>query len=205
MAEKVDIVPAAVDPAKEETVVVEPTVTKPAGGSAFYKTKIDEMAKQNADLVAQLEAQQTTQLQEKENYKELWELEKGKRVTAEEKSVKLSRDYLSGLKMSAIEQEAMKAGIIPAALNDIRIDEATMVEIESGDKGTVSILGAKEYVEHLKETKGHWFGNVIPPIINTATGELPAAPTEMSAKDLIALQKTDPNAYAEEMAKRFKR
>ena len=172
-------------------------------GSAFYKNKIEELERNNAIMLKKLEEQKTIQLKEKENYKELWEIEKNKRIAAEDRTVKLSKDYLSGLKMSAIEQEALKAGILPEALSDIRVEDATMVEIETGDKGSVSILGAKEYVEFLKETKKHWFNAFRVPKINTQVGESSAS-RELSAKEIIMLQKKDPVQYATEMKKRLK-
>lgn len=181
-----------------------PPAEKPGGGSAFYKSKIEELEKQNREFQTMLEEAKTQKLKEKENFKELYEIERKKREAAEEKAVKISRDYLTGVKMSAIESEAIKAGIIPEALADIRPEDATMVEIETGDKGSVNILGAKEYVEYLKETKKHWFKSFQAPKINNGNPEEPEKPKELSGKDLIALQKKDPEKYKAEMAKRLK-
>jgi len=176
---------------------------KPVSGSAFYKNKLEELERKNAEMLAQLEESKTRQLKEKENYKELYEIEKNKRLSAEEKAVKISKDYLTGLKMSAIESEALKAGMLPEALDDIRPEEATMVEIETGDKGTVSILGAKEYVEFLRETKKHWFKNNYAPKINNSHPSDPVAPKKLTARELLDLQKTDPKKYEEEIRKRL--
>lgn len=188
---------------KENAELIAETKSR-SSGSAFYKNKIEELERTNNAMLQKLEEQKTIQLKEKENYKELWEIEKGKRITAEEKSVKLSKDYLAGLKMSAIEQEALKAGIIPEALSDIRIDDASMVEIETGDRGTVSVNGAKEYIEFLKETKKHWFNSFKVPKINTHMGEPVGNPKDLTPQELIKLQKKDPTQYAKEMNKRLK-
>jgi hypothetical protein len=154
-------------------------------------------------MATQLEESKTKQLKEKENYKELYEIEKNKRLSAEEKTVKISKDYLTGLKMAAIEQEALKAGMLPEALDDIRPEEATMVEIETGDKGSVNILGAKEYVEFLKETKKHWFKIHGAPIVNNNHPSDLVSPKKLTAKELIALEKSDPVKYQEEIKKRL--
>lgn len=188
-------------PTPEETTPTEPK--RGSSGSSFYKNKMEELQRQNAEMLQKLEEQKTTQLKEKENYKELWEIEKGKRIEAEEKTKNLSKDYLNGLKMSAIEQEALKSGMLSEAIGDIRLEDASMVEIESGDKGSVSVLGAKEYVEFLKETKKHWFKTYNAPVINNRQGTEPDRPKEISAKELIALQKSDPNKYAEEIRKKL--
>jgi hypothetical protein len=177
---------------------------KSSGGSAFYKQKIEQLERERREFQEQLEVERSKQLQEKENYKELWEIEKTKRTAAEEKAMRVSQSYLTGLKMSAIEQEALKQGIIPEALTDIRPDDATMVEIETGDRGSVNILGVKEYVEHLRENKRHWFKQAPPMVNNHRPGEPNTTISELSPAEMIALQKTDPNKYAEEIKKRLK-
>ena len=175
-----------------------------SSGSAFYKAKLEELERKNQEMASMLEESKTKQLKEKENYKELYEIEKNKRTQAEEKAVRISKDYLTGLKMSAIESEALKAGILPEAINDIRPDDATMVEIETGDRGSVSINGAKEYVEFLKETKKHWFKSFQTPRVNNTQGQAPEKPKELSGLELARLQKTDKVAYDAEMKKRLK-
>lgn len=197
-------VPGNDDVKVDADIQTEPKKQNASSGSAFYKAKLEELERKNKEMLAKLEEQKTNQLKEKENYKELWEIEKRKREEAENKAVKISKNYLTGLKMSAIEQEALKAGIIPEALSDIRPEDASMVEIETGDKGSVSILGAKEYVEYLKETKKHWFKSFQTPIINNRQSVEPDKPKELSALELIKLQKSDPNKYAEEMKKRLR-
>lgn len=189
---------------QEQTQEQEQETKKPAAGSSFYKEKLQKLEQENAKYQQMLEEQKAQTLQEKQNYKELWEIEKNKRTEAEQKAMKISQNYLTGLKMSAIEQEALKQGILPEALGDIRPDEATMVEIETGDRGTVNILGVSEYVEQLKETKRHWFKQS-PPNVNTQNpnaGNL--TPSPMSPSELVSLQKKDPAKYQEEMARRLK-
>lgn len=170
-------------------------------GSSFYKQKIEELERQNKEKAAELENLKMNQLKEKENYKELYEIEKKKRTEAEQKAVKISKDYLTGLKMSAIEQEALKAGILPEALADIRPDDASMVEIETGDRGTITINGAKEYVEYLKEKKKHWFKTGTIPRINNQNPSNPEEPRTLTGRELVELQKKDPAKYELEMKK----
>ena len=174
-----------------------------SSGSAFYKQKIEELERANANKLAELEELKTQQLKEKENFKELYEIEKKKRLDAEQKTVKISKNYLDSLKMSAIESEALKAGIVPEALTDIRPEDASMVQIETGDRGTVTIHGAKEYVEFLKETKKHWFKSFTAPRINNNSPAEPDKPKTLSGRDLVELQKKDPMKYKEEMNKRL--
>lgn len=188
----------------QETVTEEAKEeTKPkSSGSSFYKQKLAEIQAENQKLAELLEQEKTQKLQEKENFKELWELEKNKRVEAENKAKKITDSYFNGLKRAAIEQEALKAGILDAALSDITMLDHNMVEIETTSSGNVNVLGAKEFVENLKEQKTHWFKRTGVPNINNAN---PAEPKtkELTADELVKLQKTNPEKYREEMKRKF--
>jgi len=181
----------------------EPTPPRPASGSSFYKSKIADMEATNAKLKADMEAMQTAQLQEKENFKELWELEKTKREQAEEKATNISTSYFNGLKMSAIEQEAIKLGIRETALADISMIDNSLVQVETTSTGNANVLGAKEFVEQLKESRAHWFTDQTAPIVNNANPGLPPAAKEMTGAELVALEKTDKAAYQAEMKRRL--
>lgn len=173
-------------------------------GSNFYKQKIDQLIQENEKFKLELEKEKTTKLQEKENFKELWEREKQKREEAETKAKKISESYFNGLKMSAIEQEALKAGILNEALSDIGIIDNSMVEIETTSTGNANVLGAKEFVESLKESKPHWFKKIGPPNINTSNPQENESPRDLTAKELVELEKKDPAKYRQEMMKKFK-
>jgi len=194
----------------EESTVNEPRVEEKAdeqenkrlAGSSFYKQKLAEIEAEKQRLAQELEQERTQKLQEKENFKELWELEKQKRAEAEEKSKTIATNYFNGLKNSAIKQEALKAGILDTAIEDLDIIDNSMVEIETTDRGNASVLGAKEFVEALKEKKPHWFKKVGAPNINNAN-PMEAKHKELTPADLIRLQKEDPAKYKAEMRKRL--
>jgi hypothetical protein len=59
-------------------------------GSTFYKQKLEQTNSELQQANARLEELETQRLQEKENFKELWELEKQKREQAEQKSTQRS-------------------------------------------------------------------------------------------------------------------
>lgn len=186
-------------PAEETTQSDE---KKTVGGSSFYKTKISEIQTENDALRQQIEELQTAQLQEKENFKELWELEKAKRVNAEEKATQISTSYFNGLKMSAIEQEAIRLGIREQALHDIAMIDNSIVQIETTSTGNANVLGAREFVEQLKETRPHWFGDQSAPIVNSANPQMSTV-NDLTPAQLAALQKTDPAKYKAEMKRKY--
>ena len=172
---------------EEQTVVEE---KKAASGSAFYKQKLAEIEAERAKLAAELEAERTRKLQEKEDYKQLWENERQKREQAELKSKELSQTVFHNFKRSAIREEAAKAGILPSAIEDLDLLDTTSVEVETTDKGHINVLGAKEFVELYKERKPHWFKPVGAPTINNGRPTDTSASNQLSAADIVKLQKT---------------
>jgi len=195
---------------QEPEVVVEPEQTpepepeKKTSGSAFYKQKLSALEQEKAELAKQLEATQTAQLQEKENYKQLWENERQKREAAEKKNQDLSTTVFNNFKTSAIKEEALKAGILDTAVDDLDMLDTSIVEVETTDKGNINIHGASNFVEDLKARKPHWFKKAGAPTINNGTpGETPVK--EMTAAEIVKLQKEDPKKYNEIMMKKLGR
>ncbi len=186
----------------EDTTEVVNEKKSSSSGSAFYKQKLADAAAETAKLKQQLEEIQTNQLQEKENFKQLWENEKTKRQEAEEKNKSLSQTVFNNFKMSAIKEQAIKAGILDTAIEDLDVIDKSMVEVETTDRGTINVLGANEFVESLKERKPHWFRKLGAPTINNGTPqEVP--PKTLSAADIIKLEKENPAQYQEIMKKRL--
>jgi len=166
----------------------------------YYQKKLAEVSAEREALAKELDNERQNKLKEQNNYKELWELEKNKRTQAEEKATRVTQSYFNGLKMSAIEQEAIKAGIHESALEDLSLLPNDIVQIETTSTGNAHVLGAKEFVDYLKEKKAHWFKNGMAPKFNGSN------PTEiksrdLSADDILKLQKSDPAAYKSAMQK----
>lgn len=182
---------------------------KKVSGSDFYKSKIaeyqnkfSELERERDDFRLQVEQIKTQQLAEKENYKELWESEKQKRSEAESKAAEISQNYFNGLKMSAIEQEAMKLGINEQALEDLSYLDSSMVQIETTSTGNANVIGAKEFIEILKEKKPYLFKSNSAPNVNNGMPQV-APERTYSGKDLVELQKKDPVKYRQVMKKLY--
>jgi len=191
---------------KEEVVVEDEVKEEPkkTSGSAFYKQKLADVEAEKQRLAQELEQIQTSQLQEKENFKQLWENEKQKRTEAEEKAQKLSQTVFNNFKMSAIKEEALKAGILESAVEDLDIVDNSMVEVETTDQGRINVLGASDFIETLKAKKPHWFNRAGAPRVNNGTPGY-EEPKQLTAAEIVKLQKEDPKKYHEIMMKRLGR
>lgn len=176
---------------------------KKIAGSTFYKQKLLQIEKQNKDLRDKLELQETQTLQEKENFKQLWENEKTKREEAEKKNQSLSKTVFNTFKNSAVKEEALKAGILDQAIADLDIIDTSPVEIETTDQGRINVLGAKEFIENLKGNKPHWFKSGNGTVVNNIMSNDISKPKELTPMELVQLQKTDHAAYTKYMHKKL--
>lgn len=194
------------DKVEEQPEVKEPKVK---ANAAYYKEqlsayqkKMAELEEHNNQIKSDLDRIQKTQLEKEKNYEALWKAEEQKRIAAEEKAKKISESYFNGLKRSAIEQEALKEGIIETALEDLGYIDNSMVQIETTNTGNVNVLGAKDLVLALRERKPHWFKMQGAPTINNANAEY--GKKDLSAKEILALQKKDPAKYKEHILRMVK-
>ena len=196
------------DPNAQTTVADPSTATATANtsrvsGSTYYKQKLAEIEASRLAVQEELENLKTSQLKEKESFKELYELEKTKREQAELKTQDLSKTVFKTFKSNAIEKEAVALGLIPSAIDDLSLLDTSMVEVETTDKGTINIIGAKEFAESLKTKKNHWFVDNTAPLINVNNPSGNITGPEMSASELVELQKTDAKKYNEIMSKKL--
>jgi hypothetical protein len=71
------------------------------------------------------------------------------------------------------------------------------VQIETTSNNMVNVLGVSEFMESFKQDNPAFFPSKTPAKINTNS---PGGKTEMSAADMLKLEKSDPAAYAKAFA-----
>lgn len=168
-----------------------------------FKQEAKELREQNLKLQEQLKMKEESVLQEKQSYKELYER---KSQEVDEYKGKLSEQqntFFNSLKNQEIEKQALKLGIRSEALEDIRTLDQNSVLLETTSQGHVNVLGATEFVEDLKKKRPYWFKQQGAPMINTGNPSY-SGEKEMSASDILKLQKTDPAKYREIMMKKIR-
>ena len=202
------------------TTEVTPNATVPSenltdapksGATSFYKEQTEKLKRElEAARIEKLEAQkrlgeiEEAKLREQNQWKELAEKFKKEKESVAGEFDTFKDYFVKEKKYSAIQQEAIKAGIREEALNDLSLlDSSDTVQIETTSTGKVNVLGTKEFVENLKTIRPHWFKNATPPRINTASPEYSAEKKELSVSDILKLQKTNPVEYNRIMRERI--
>lgn len=166
-----------------------------------YKKESETLKDENDQLRKKIDEINEQSLLEKSNYKQLYENEKNKNVDLTDKITKTRESFFGSLKNNEIQKQALKLNIREEALQDLRMVDSSSVITETTSEGNVNILGAKEFVEKLKADRPYWFKDTSNVIINDGNPEFTGT-KQMTASDLLALQKKNPAKYIEEIKKR---
>lgn len=170
-----------------------------------YKREASEFKNRFEQLQSELNELKEKGLENKQEYKTLWEREKQSREEIESKYSQFKSNVITDKKRDAVEKFAIKAGLRDTS--DLDGFDFDGVELETTSTGKINVIGADSWVETLKSQKPHWFKDSTPADVNNSFGgnRAPDKPKELSARELLDLQKKDPAAYRSYMNNRFKR
>lgn len=124
-------------------------------------------AKEKArELEARLGEVESKSLQEKNDYKSLWEREKADKEKLAKELNDQTNWVVSTQQFNAVKEIALAAGLRQEALSDLEDADMSDVKVEVTSSGRYIVSGAKEKVEQFKTKKPHWFSDTKPPKIN---------------------------------------
>lgn len=165
-----------------------------------YKRELQAERDAKAELERKLKQQEEDKLKTTNNYKKLYE-----QTLEEKKKVEGDFNELRGVivedrKFSAIKDAALKAGMRPEAVNDLRLFDSSDVILETTSEGNVNVLGAELMVENLKKKRPYLFTTTGAPPVNNSTGKYTGAQEKTySPLELLELEKTDNALYKDIM------
>lgn len=148
-----------------------------------YKTRAKQL---EADIAASNEER----LKEKEQYKELAEINKKEAEKWKSEAEKGNSLFEQTQKHAAVTKEAVEAGILPEALGDLDLVELDSLKIETTNQGRFAVHGAKEFVADLKNNKPHWFKVAEGPNVDSGGGGTPPGePAPKTAADVLKAER----------------
>lgn len=139
--------------------------------------------KKAADLEAANRAAQEKKLKDENQWQEYAKLKEQEAETAKADRERLQKSIVERERMTAIREEAMKAGIRKESINDLGLIDFAEVKIETGSDGKVSVTGADKAIARLKALRPFWFGGT-PPAVNTTTPSATSGSNEITWKQL---------------------
>lgn len=168
-----------------------------------HQRALEDMKKFKArsrELEEQLNNTETKHLEEKKNYKELYEREKRQREEWQGKYTGLSNSVVDNEKYNAVRAEAIKAGIINE--KDLDYLDLDAVQIERTDHGRAIVHGADTFVQGLIKERPYWFKNNEVPGFNAGGGPPPRVPEQkvevVDEAYISKLKSEDPKRFERE-------
>ncbi len=141
-----------------------------------HKRALDDLNKEKAarrELEAKLGDFESKSLQEKNDFKGLYEREKAAREKAEAEAKSVKGWFTQTQRFNAVQTEALKAGLLPQAAKDLELLEMDGVEVEVTSTGRALVSGAKDFVERVKNDRPYWFQKPGAPNVNGGGGGTP--------------------------------
>lgn len=172
------------------------------GGIKYYKELLDKERQEREKLSSEIENIRKGKLIEQNQWKELYEQEQKKSVELQSKLSNISTAFIDDKKRSVIEKEAIAAGILPSALEDLDLIDKSIIEVETTSTGKINFNNVKTFVDTLKLKKPHWFGAGVDPNINNKRPEFNQT-GELNIDQILELQSKDPKKYNEIMRQRL--
>ena len=173
-----------------------------------FKTQFKEKETALGEMATRIESLQTESLKKEKNYKELYERAEEQKTTAVNEASTIKESYLNDRRLGEIEKEALSQGMDMQSLELLRSGafDTDSVITETTSTGRVNVLGAKDFIEDLKQKWGtKLFSSGKAPTINSATPTtLNLQDQTLSGKDVLKLQKENPAAYKAYVTKRLK-
>ena len=145
----------------------------------------------NRELESRIGAIESKSLQEKNDYKSLWERSESDKKKLEQDLQNQSNWIVKTQQFNEVKAEAVAAGLRKEALKDLDLIEMDGVDVETTSTGRFIVKGAKQKVESLKQEKPHWFTVEEPPKVNTGgTGAGDVRPGQrLSATDVVQAER----------------
>ena len=159
-----------------------------------YKRELKDWQSKAKDYEQKLKDIDLQKLEQAEKHKEVADHYKKELEEYKGKYSQTVESIITDRKLTAVERELSKASIDPEFL-DIAlgmIDDDVIVEATS--TGRHNVLGADKFVERLRAERPKMFIDPKAPNINNSTGSYKQS-GQISAKDLVKLQKENPQEY----------
>lgn len=158
-----------------------------------FKAEAKELAEKLAKVNEGQEAADRAKLAEQGQYKTLLEKAEAEKVELKRQADGALESVSLFVRRRDVESEAVKAGIRPEALSDLRLLGLDKLEVQREGQ-EIKVKGSADFVAEQKKLRPHWFADAKAPQFDNGKGGS-AAKTE--GKDLATLYIKDRAAYNE--------
>lgn len=155
-----------------------------------FKQEKAELAEKLSKLSGDQEAAERAKLAEQGQFKLLLERSEAEKAELKKLAEGAAESVTHFVRSRDVETEAVKAGIRPEALNDLRLLGLDKLEVQRDGK-EIKVKGTADFIAEQKKLRPHWFADAKAPQFDAGKGASPKG----GEQGLAELAKKDPAAY----------
>jgi hypothetical protein len=178
------------------------TLKSKADAADDFKKDMLKYKEEATTLRKAREDEEKKSLVEREQYKQLYEKSEAEKAVFAEKAEKAVTVVDTYIKRSAVETAALAAGLRKEALPDLKLLGLEKLEARK-DGNEVTVTGVEDFVTEQKRLRPHWFTPKDMKINDPKGGGGGGSGKELTAKELVELEKKDKDAYQAVMKERM--
>lgn len=173
--------------------------------STFRRMQQDmfKFKERSKELEDQMRKMKEADLEEKNEFKELWTKAKQRTEELEKEKESFTSWMKNDAKTREVKAELMRLGIFDNELKEISKWDLSDIPAQLTESGTVVVEGAKQWAESLKKTKPYLFKGATAPKVNPGGSGAPIKDKndeELTAAYVASLKKKNPKLYKEKFA-----
>ena len=159
-----------------------------------FKQEKTELAEKLAKLAEGNESAERAKLAEQGQFKLLLERSEAEKAELKKQAEGAAESVTHFVRSRDVETEALKAGIRPEALSDLRLLGLDKLEVQREGK-EIKVKGTADFIAEQKKLRPHWFADAKAPQFDNGKGGS-AKGGEVSLSELAV---KDPAAYKERL------
>jgi len=157
-----------------------------------HQRVLDDMHKEKTrrkELETTLGDVESEKLRAKEDFKGLADKYKAEAEAAKGEYDKLNVAVIRQNKFQEVQKHALKDGLRSEAISDLELLDFKGVEVDVSARGHITVKGAKEFADSLKQSRPHWYKTDGPPIINGGGGGTPPGDSKVTENDIMKIDR----------------
>lgn len=155
-----------------------------------FKQEKQELAEKLSKLAEGKDAEERAKLAEQGRYKDLLEKAEAEKAELKKLADGAAESVTHFVRSRDVETEALKAGIRPEALSDLRLLGLDKLEVQREGK-EIKVKGTADFIAEQKKLRPHWFADAKAPQFDAGKG----GNSKGGDAGLAELAKKDPAAY----------
>lgn len=162
-----------------------------------FKTKASELETKLNALTDQINNDKKKSIEDKGDFKSLYETVKGEKDALQQKYSKFQSDVFNSEKIKSLESELKKRGLKAGSEAITDMADLSKMPHELTTMGRILVHGVEEVANDLEKKYSFAFSKGDPPKFNGAGGADGGPPTDLTPQYMIELEVKDPKKYAE--------